>query len=204
MADRFSICLPFTLAQESTSHTQHPHGYSWNIHGCHSPASIVGLLLARGPSAISRFVIAIIVDAINRVKRGWPFANISGKYLKTVIPSLADTDPSTTVSRIAFVIFALASIFHASPNQIETRTGFAVTLTRISKFFHVVLTETTAAFGWLMLPSQRPRANLSFVSTGTFAVPPCSRFSVWYATNNYKPSKFLSNQINKIWHKGIS
>lgn len=58
--------------------------------------SVVHLLNCGCPSAIPRFVVSVVVYAINRVADAWPLAHVSEECFK-VLPSLAYLDAATPV-----------------------------------------------------------------------------------------------------------
>lgn len=101
-----------------------------------SPA-IVSLLSLRCPPAIPRFVVAIVVDAIERVRRRWPRSHISQESREVITPRFADRDPAPTVQGVfriapritaalgvapAFVFRRMAAIA-AGPVRQRTITG---------------------------------------------------------------------------------
>src|SRR5271165_314239 len=87
--------------------------------------SLVGsLLIFCGPANVSRFVISIIVDTINRVlghqpqrsRRLWPPSNVSKESPKISLPLLTNGNASTTIMPPSVVIWIEASLLHAYPN----------------------------------------------------------------------------------------
>lgn len=69
------------------------------------------------PSAIARFVIAIIVDAVNG-KSGRSMTHICEKGLEAITPTVAHLDASATVVCIVPRVWVAASLNHAGPSTI--------------------------------------------------------------------------------------
>lgn len=84
------------------------------------------LLFSRRPSAIIRFVIAISVDAINRVFCGWAWSHIGVKGLKGIQPSLAHFDAFLAVSLKTLVRHSGAPVDNSGPNTKFRTTRHAV------------------------------------------------------------------------------
>ena len=80
-------------------------------------APIIALLLARGPAAIARAIVAIISDALKRMLIGWSRSHICIEIVE-LLPSLAELDTSPAVVFIRRTSFILASFFHIEPRQI--------------------------------------------------------------------------------------
>lgn len=86
------------LAVETCSLGQIFDGPCVAIEGVELRSSLIdSLFCRRGPSAVTRFVVAIVVHAINRMfgARTWPHVCVEG--LKRVQPSLTDRDTATSV-----------------------------------------------------------------------------------------------------------
>ena len=79
-------------------------------------ASIVGLFFAGDPSAIVRFVIAVVVDAIER-KAGWPFPHISEEVAK-IQPSFANRNAAAPVIGVVPMIWVIAPLDHGFPGLV--------------------------------------------------------------------------------------
>lgn len=83
---------------------------------------IAGLLLLCGPTAIGRFVISIVVDAVYRVfRRGfWPHIFI--KFRETFVPPFANLNPATAVNWVFFTRWRVAPVFHMRPTSVFRRS----------------------------------------------------------------------------------
>lgn len=73
------------------------------------------------PSAVARFVIAVIVNTVNRVFRGWFRSHILVKGEKGIAPTVADGNAATSVITVPRIIDVCASLDHASPSAMFRR-----------------------------------------------------------------------------------
>ena len=105
--------------------------------------TILCLLFRRGPAAIARLVITVIVDSLNGVLWGGPSSHISKKFLKTV-PSFANLDPAAAIILICGIIFIFATNTHHYPSGIFTRMVFAAGAFSVLEM--VSAPETSTAF----------------------------------------------------------
>lgn len=94
-------------------------------HGVNT-ARVIRLRLRSRPSHIGRLVVAVVVDAINRMLPTWPWSNIGVERLERVAPSVADGDTSSSVVGIALKSWIPASVLHANPDSILWRLGSSV------------------------------------------------------------------------------
>lgn len=83
----------------------------------HIPARVRGLFGARSPSAVVRFVIAIVVDAINRVMDRRTRPHISEEQSK-IAPSFTDGNSSTSPFRILGMSLVQATLTHGQPRRV--------------------------------------------------------------------------------------
>jgi len=82
------------------------------------------LLRSRGPAAVARFVIAVVVDAVNR--QSWrAIAHVVAEVFKAR-PPFADGDPAATVERKVNSVRIQAAFFHCYPGSICRRRDAAV------------------------------------------------------------------------------
>ena len=89
-------------------------------------ALVVVLLMARGPSAIGRFVVAVVVNAVNRVFGRRLETHIGMEVREGIKPSLTDGDASTTVVFVSGGGHSGASPDHVSPSSIFRRVSHAM------------------------------------------------------------------------------
>lgn len=113
---------------------------------CYEPvdAHVIRLLAWRGPSTITRFVIAVIVNPIKRMisRRAW--SHVCEKYLKGVTPLIAYADATTTVVMELGVVAIVASRFQIAPCRILLRFLHAVRAVVVSADFAI---QTPATLG---------------------------------------------------------
>jgi len=88
------------------------------------PTGVVRLLNAGRPSTVAEFVIAVVVDALQR-EAGRSRSHVEHEIAKRS-PSLANRDPSATVAAVRWVARILAALTHTFPTLICRRTAFAV------------------------------------------------------------------------------
>lgn len=95
------------------------HSEGFTIVGHKMIDSAVTLLFgARGPAAIARLVVAIVVDSIQRMGRTWPRSHIIVKSLEGFVPPLANFDTASPVFRVLRICWCRATPEHACPTVI--------------------------------------------------------------------------------------
>ena len=77
-------------------------------------SSIVSLVPAGSPAAVSRLVISVVVSAFERMSFGWTRAHV-GKEQDKIEPSVADGDASPSIVEKARVVVVSTSSQHTSP-----------------------------------------------------------------------------------------
>ncbi len=87
---------------------------------------VVGLSQSTCPAAIRLRVVAIAVDAIERMLRGWSERHVREEYIERRAPLAADLDPSTSIDRVGFYALVLAPKNHMAPSSILRRVRHAV------------------------------------------------------------------------------
>jgi hypothetical protein len=106
------------------------------VNGTESPAFprddkripfVARLLSQRCPSTVAGLVIAVVVDAIDRMLAGWSRAHVRQKVLKAVAarPALANTDSAPSVFWISWIS---APRFHRNPRIVFCGLGAAMLL----------------------------------------------------------------------------
>lgn len=88
-------------------------------------ALVVVLLATSRPAAITRLIVAVIVDAIYRVFRGWLGPHVSQKVLVRSLPPLADCYSTTAIIHELAVTRIKAPGLHPSPSLVLARDGVA-------------------------------------------------------------------------------
>jgi len=91
-----------------------------------SRLSPVQPLLGRcGPSAIGRLVVAVVVNSVNRMARGWTSPHIEQEGLVGIAPLITDGYSTSAIVRKLFVGFVQAATSQTDPCPV-LRCGFAV------------------------------------------------------------------------------
>lgn len=80
--------------------------------------AICSLFCARGPSAITRFVMAVVIDSIERQSL-WAWSHVIKEVRKRCLPFIAYGDASTSVACIRLVGNSAAPLLHRSPYVVE-------------------------------------------------------------------------------------
>ena len=122
------------IASESSSPLSQGHGDPF-VGYKFTSAGVVLLLLYRCPPAIFRRVVAIVVDAVNRVIGGRFFAHIRKKVRKGIYPFITDSNTPASVIMKTFVIFVATAVFHAHPNRVKMMISKAMSRNYFSKLF---------------------------------------------------------------------
>lgn len=89
-------------------------------------SAIVLLRFLSRPSTITRFIVAVILSAVNGVLRSWPLAHVGKKIFKRVKPAFANRDTASAVVLEAVVLRAGTTANHAVPALVSAaRCGSA-------------------------------------------------------------------------------
>lgn len=126
--------------------------------GIRSP--VCGLLLPRGPAAVAGFVIAVVVDAIQRQARRW-FAHILEEGLEAVPPPGADGDPAPAVILKRFFVRVVAALHHSVPSAVRM-AWLAVPIMPVSSSRPAGVTAEAAA-----------RSGMAIAQSDTVHAGPC-------------------------------
>ena len=81
-------------------------------------SSVVCLFSLGGPAYVTRFVVAVVVNALKRVSGRWPAPHVIQKRLEGSSPLLTDGNSTCPVSEVAIVPFFVASMVHCCPDRI--------------------------------------------------------------------------------------
>lgn len=87
---------------------------------------IIALFLTCGPSAIGRFVVAVVVDAVKSFP-GRTLAHVFEKVPK-VVPSVTNRDSATSVPSVSMMCFGVAPSAHLHPRIMGAGTMHVVPL----------------------------------------------------------------------------
>jgi hypothetical protein len=96
---------------QQASALKHPHA----LRRLSVPPFIALLLRAGGPTAVARFVVAIVVDAVQRMIGRWAPAHIGQKVFVGAAPPVAYRDTASAVITVALVGLGVAAFQHAAP-----------------------------------------------------------------------------------------
>lgn len=83
-------------------------------------ACVSVLLLSRGPVAIGRFVVAVVLAALDAMRRRWASSHVFEEGFE-LHPTIADSNPSRAIVRKVDVVGVCAAALHAGPCAILRR-----------------------------------------------------------------------------------
>lgn len=89
----------------------------------HGQCPVSLLHFSRGPSAVARFVVAVVVDSVKRFASR-TLSHVLNKIFERVHPSFAHLDSTTAPSPIILVGCSRASRFHARPRSKSASFAF--------------------------------------------------------------------------------
>jgi hypothetical protein len=95
---------------------------------------VMDLFRRSSPADIARFVVSIVVDAIDRVVGSWGITHVNVESAKVIYPRLEDRDASASVTAPTLIIWAEAAIFHGPPSVVNLRANHAVLFPRHALF----------------------------------------------------------------------
>lgn len=85
-----------------------------------------GLFQIGGPSAVSRFVIAVVVDSFDAVLTRRHWSHVGQESGKVIPPPIANLNPSATVVRVSAERWRVAALNGSSPDAIFGRVASTV------------------------------------------------------------------------------
>jgi len=150
-------------------------------------APIVGLFFSRGPSAVARLVVAVIVDALDRMLRRGAWPHVSEELRKILSPTVGHGDPSATVAMVIRVILFVATTLGVEPRLILGGAGASV---GPSVQWTSLFVPAATAFGKPLFEGRS--VDNSFGPTFAFAKPPCSPERVRGRGTQNRPSVKLA------------
>lgn len=80
--------------------------------------SIAGLLAFGRPAAVAGFVMAVVVDALYRVRWRRLLPHVGEKGREVVAPAIADRDTAATVIGVVVRVLIEAARFHSGPRDV--------------------------------------------------------------------------------------
>ena len=158
-------------------------------------AAVAGLFGRCRPTAIAGFVVAVVVDAVQR-QLVRSFTHVGEEVTKAVrsLPSVADFDAASTVVFVKSIFGTTTPIKHSLPRTIRRRTSLSfagVSMFRHSdthRFKFVAATRCGVSF------SQVLALNRTYDTT----IADTSPMSIAYVFDGYKAAKLTSGEINEV------
>lgn len=92
--------------------------------------SVGGLLCASGPANVARFVVAVVIDTLQRHVSRRAEPHICDERLEAIGPPSADGDSSSAVVDVGLVLRVRASLFHHPPHLMFGLTAHAMSAMR--------------------------------------------------------------------------
>lgn len=187
-----SVLKPSAFDAETLSPCGHAHRFA--VERKHFlGASIAGLLFSRRPSAVGWLVVSVVVYAVYLMSCGWPLSHVGQEVCKR-LPSFADGDATSAVSRITNVCFPLASSSHHAPTGIRKTSGLAMRNASLTSY--VALEASTASLSPTHESApvgQASRSAVAFALPNQEGVPSAS-----CEPNHCQSSKPLSCKVWRI------
>ena len=160
--------------------------------GCGDATTLVApLFLCGSPTAVLRFVVAVDIDPVERLAfRSFPHI---GKEVFECLPSLADSDPSTTVSLVSVGAGFGTAVVHGDPTF--PRGTECQSMCGISSC-HSFLSPATAGLYESLFDV--PSCDADCVSTVTSTDPMYLRFRNEIAMQDCQKVEGMSGQIDQL------
>lgn len=161
-------------------------------------SAIGALLFPRSPATIAWLVVAIVVDAINRMLGRGTDAYVSKEILKFK-PSVADFYSSAAVPRVTLFVRVSAAPKHSRPyfvfRPLATRHRSVGTVAKIN-LAHPQVAETSATSR--LTAKQVGRKNNRFISVLAKAAPSClAPLSIFCTGRDCQASELFFGQIQQ-------
>jgi hypothetical protein len=153
-------------------------------------AFVVSLLFLSGPPDVPRFVIAIVIDAIN-CETWWTLSNVREEVDKA-IPTFADFDASRAIPLIIILVGVIAALVHVFPctvkivRSLSRRVAVAVSTTIASAGPRVAAAKVgkTGDMMALAVATTKPeRVSVNILAGGL----DCNQSTEPHASNIYAP-----------------
>lgn len=124
--------------------------------------SILRLLARGGPATVLRSIRSIVVDAVDRVRRGRPLAHVFEERREALQPARADGDAASAVLGIVRSALVQAAILHAAPSLVLGRLGESVRSIRCRGPLALQAPAGLDLLPEVILPNRRPRSAVAF------------------------------------------
>lgn len=161
-------------------------------------APIVNLLKACRPPAVARFVVSVVVDAIN-LKTRWAFSHVFQKRCERETPPLANPNAATAVVFEGFIGRVVAAANHIHP-AIVGAASFAATIVSVSQ---LRLPPQDAAAGLDKTASELSACDGFGLTTVAATQPRNAAWGRANAADSGESSKALRCEINKLGHASL-
>lgn len=165
-----------------------------------NPLLIAALLYRWRPAAVVRAVWAVVVVALNAVELGWSFTHVGKEQLKT-IPSLTDSDSSTSVARVILTFLAQAAPPHHRPGVVLLCCPAVVRIAGMTmdqicgalRLYAQASARLGVAIGELVC---RHDGRIAAITPAL----PINTARIGVAANYEKATVNMADTINKGWH----
>ena len=164
---------------------------------------VVHLIDAVRPSAIARFIVAVVIDALNRVTF-WAITHVCVKGSKG-LPLWTNGDSTPTINRVLVVVRVAASRLHVAPAVVGSRwllcmTSITNTMLKVSsRGFLVALAAARSGHAFV----KTSLVNAFLLPASTKAVPiPMASF-VFGPANNRPTTKDLTSEVFEFCHSAL-
>jgi len=156
-------------------------------------STVQALLVIWYPATIIRSVISVHITTLDGMSR-WSRTHVIDKIFKTILPSLANRNTSTSVSIEGNVFWIGTSLFHCHPCSVSRTIGVIMSMARFS------WVDTSTRLSRIFL-SQRMSPDSNYNSTITSTGPNGTMFVRFCRGNNQQLSNFLSYHIFRGSHE---
>ena len=176
------------------------HGFSLTVDRQHGVVTSIARLLDRSrPAAITGFIVAGIIDTIDRVVRCGRLAHV-GEEIHEVSPVVANLDPAAAPVSPPRIVRVGASLDHRCPDMMDL--GVGEPMLELSGFHPFGRTFSMQAATRLSdAVFQRIWHRLSELAAIALANPPKRSTRSWLALpQNDEPTETLSGKIIEFWH----
>lgn len=158
---------------------------------------IIPLLLWRSPADVSGFVIAVVVDAIQRQSR-WTRSGMCKERLKTLSPLDAHRDATAAIVFVIWIFGIKTPLLCSTPNVVFWAISLAMLEANDGKNLRSVATAARR------FASYQTAAEDYFFLSAVAAAKPASLTigAVGTSIDNCKSSEFFSRELDDRRHRG--
>jgi len=166
--------------------------------------SIVGLLTRRSPSAVSGFVIAIVVGIAIDGMTLRPRTHVGKERSERIPPTFTHPDPASAVAVVTFNTRVIATTLHREPNHIFGGSSRANLVTGTSMFCECGNVQILPhAPTTTCVPCRHSDARTRyFFSAGASESPRDTSSGIAVSTNGSEPAEYLACDVFEFGHNG--